>query len=86
MEMPSQPPEKMAGWLALIAAWEIRRGGDRQAARARLEQLLRKYPKSVQALAARRRLELLDQEEHAARTGKPPPTPDRPRLTTDGAV
>ena len=86
MEMPNQPPEKMAGWLALIAAWEIRRGGDRQAARARLEQLLREYPKSVQALAARRRLELLNQEEHAAKTGKPPPTPDTPRLTIDGAV
>jgi Tfp pilus assembly protein PilF len=86
MEMPDQPPEKMAGWLALIAAWEIRRGGDRQAARARLEQLLREYPKSVQALAARRRLELLNQEEHAAKTGKPPMSPDTPRLTIDGAV
>lgn len=75
MEMPNQPPEKMAGWLALIASWEIRRGGDRQVARARLEQLLREYPKSVQALAARRRLELLTQEEHAAATGKPPPLP-----------
>ncbi|HXC99680.1 MAG TPA: hypothetical protein VN048_10090 [Verrucomicrobiae bacterium] len=86
MEMPNQPPEKMAGWLALIAAWEIRRGGDRQAARSRLEQLLREYPKSVQALAARRRLELLDQEEHAAKASKPPPSPDSPRLTIDGTV
>jgi DNA-binding transcriptional MerR regulator len=86
MEMPNQPPEKKAGWLALIAAWEIRRGGDRQAARKRLEQLLREHPKSVQALAARRRLELLDQEEHAAKTGQLPPSPDSPRLTIDGAV
>ena len=86
MEMPDHPPEKMAGWLALIAAWEIRRGGDRQAARTRLEQLLREYPKSVQAMAARRRLELLNQEEHASKTEKPPATPDSPRLTIDGTV
>jgi hypothetical protein len=86
MEMPNQPPDKMCAWLALIAAWEIRRGGDRQAARTRLEQLLREHPKSVQALAARRRLELLDMEEHAAKTAKTPPSPDPTRLTIDGAV
>ena len=86
MAQPGHSPEKMAGWLALIAAWEIRRGGDRSAARSRLEQLLREYPASVQALAARRRLDLLDMEENAANTPKVPPPPDSIRLSPDDAV
>jgi uncharacterized protein len=81
MELPDQPPEKMAAWLALIAAWEIRRGGDRQAARKHLERLLREHPRSVQALAARRRLDLLDREQDALSA---PPPADTPRLTTGG--
>jgi hypothetical protein len=82
MELPGQPPEKMAAWLALIAAWEIRRGGDRQAARKHLERLVHEYPRSVQALAARRRLDLLDREGDARNA---PPPADAPRLTIDGA-
>ncbi len=86
IEMPDQPPDKKAGWLAQIAAWEIRRGADRQAVRRRLERLLQEHPASVHALAARRRLDLLDQEEHAAATPQVPPPPGTIRLTSDGAA
>jgi tetratricopeptide (TPR) repeat protein len=85
MEMPDQPSDKMAGWLAQIAAWEIRRGADRPAIRHRLERLLREHPASVHTLAARRRLELLDQEEHAVVTPRVPPPPGSIRLTSDDA-
>ncbi len=83
MELPGQPPEKMAAWLALIAAWELQRGGDRQTARKHLERLVHEYPRSVQALAARRRLDLLDREGDAPNAQ---PKADAPRLTPDGAV
>lgn len=86
MEMPEQPPDKMAGWLALIASWEIKRGGDRAIIRKQLERLLHEHPASVQAIAARRRLDLLDAEDHAANTPKIPPPPDSVRLTLDGTV
>jgi hypothetical protein len=86
MELSGQPPDKMAGWLAQIAAWEIRRGSDRQVVRRRLEHLLREHPASVHALAARRRLTLLDAEEHAAAQPKVPPPPSSIRLPSDGAA
>lgn len=80
LEMPEQPPEKMAAWLALIASWEIRRDGNAQAARPRLERLVRDYPASVQALGARRRLDLLDRETEET---PPAPTAIKPiRLST----
>lgn len=86
MEMPGQPPEKMAAWLALIAAWEIRQGGDRQAARQHLERLIREYPASVQALAARRRLDVLDMEQQPAPDPGASSSTGTIRLSNDGAV
>jgi tetratricopeptide (TPR) repeat protein len=86
MELTDQPPDKMAGWHAQIAAWEIKRGAERQVVRQRLERLLREHPASVHALAARRRLALLDDEDHAAQTPQIPPTPAIIRLPSDGAA
>ena len=79
LELPNQPRDKMAGWLAQIAAWEIRRGADRQVVRRRLELLLREHPSSVHALSARRRLEMLDAPEPAA--PQAPPAPRTIRLS-----
>lgn len=59
-EMPEQPPEKVAEWLGQIAAWQIRRGGDPEAARNTLERLVRDFPQSAQAFAAQRRLNLMN--------------------------
>jgi hypothetical protein len=60
--IPDQPASKYAEWLALIAAWQIRYRHDPDAAKALLERILREFPKTPQALAARRRLELMESE------------------------
>jgi tetratricopeptide (TPR) repeat protein len=82
MEVPDQPPEKMAAWLALIAAWEIRRGENPQAVRQHLERLVREHPSSVHTLAARRRLELLDIAENPLPPETPAPARPSLRLST----
>ncbi len=60
--MPDQPPAKVVGWLAQIAAWHIQRRHDWPAGRARLEQLIREHPQSPQAFAAQRRINLMEME------------------------
>jgi hypothetical protein len=60
LDMPDQPDARRAEWLSLIAAWHLRYRQDAEAGRSTLERLLREFPQSPQALAARRRLQLLD--------------------------
>jgi hypothetical protein len=62
MEMPGQPENKMAEWLAMVAAWQLTQLHDKAAARTTLERLRREHPQSPQAFAAQRRLSLLDME------------------------
>lgn len=62
LEMPDQPDAKRAEWLSLIAAWQIKHLQDPENGRRTLEQLAREFPKSPQALAARRRIQLMDRE------------------------
>ena len=71
MEMPGQLPARNAEWLALMSAWEIRRGTNPEAARDLLRRLIREHPKSVQAFAAQQRLSLLEAEARASRTTSP---------------
>jgi len=59
LDLPDQPDGRRAEWLGLIAAWQIKYRQDVQAGRALLERLLREFPNSPQAFAARRRLQLL---------------------------
>jgi len=59
LDMPDQPAEKRALWLSLIAAYHLKHRDDTSAARFVLEQLVREFPKSMEAMAARRRLELM---------------------------
>jgi hypothetical protein len=65
LDMPDQPDVRRAEWLGLIAAWHIRYRQDTDAGRQILERLLREFPKSPQAFAARRRLQLLDADTRA---------------------
>jgi hypothetical protein len=65
LEMPDQPEARRAEWLGLIAAWHIRHRQDTEAGRKALERLLAEFPKSPQAFAARRRLQLLDADSRA---------------------
>jgi hypothetical protein len=60
LEMPDQPEGRQAEWLSLVAAWHIRYLHDPDTGRKLLERLIREFPQSVQAFAARRRLRLLE--------------------------
>lgn len=62
LNMPDQDQSKRAEWLSMTAAWHIRHRHDPQTGRNILERVLREFPTSPQALAARRRLQLLDAE------------------------
>ena len=79
LDMPGQPHNKRAEWLGTMGAWQIRYRHDLDAGRQLLERLIRDYPESPQAFAARRRLELMERaaQQHAAReplagSGPPP--------------
>jgi hypothetical protein len=67
LDLPDQPDARRAEWLGLIAAWHIRYRHDSAAGRKALERLLREFPQSPQAFAARRRLQLLDADSPAGR-------------------
>jgi hypothetical protein len=62
LEMSDQPDAKRAEWLSLIAAWQIKHLEDPENGRRTLERLIRDFPKSPQAVAARRRTQLMDRE------------------------
>ncbi len=62
LNLPDQPDSKRAEWLGMIAAWHIRYRQDTDTGRNVLERVVREYPKSPQALAARRRIRLIDTE------------------------
>lgn len=62
LNMPDQPDSKRAEWLGTIAAWHIRYRQDTETGRNLLERVVREYPKSPQALVARRRIRLIDTE------------------------
>ncbi len=62
LEMPNQPDARRAEWLGLIAAWHIRYLHDTDTGRKILERVIREFPQSAQAFAARRRIQLLDRE------------------------
>jgi len=67
LEMPGQPDARKAEWLSLLAAWQIRYVRDTNTGRKLLERLLREFPHSAQAFAARRRIWLLDTEAKRSR-------------------
>jgi len=67
LNMPEQPDHRRAEWLGLTAAWEIKFRQDVQAGRRLLNRLIEEFPSTPQALAARRRLQLLDAEARHVR-------------------
>ena len=62
LEMPDQSDAQRAQWLSLIAAWQMKHLGDLENGRRTLERLAQDFPKSPQAIAARRRLQLMDRQ------------------------
>ncbi|MGH7973526.1 MAG: hypothetical protein ACREIC_32825, partial [Limisphaerales bacterium] len=57
--MPDQPEAKRAEWLGLTAAWEFKYRRDIDAGRRILERLVKEFPRTPQALSAKRRLEMM---------------------------
>ena len=62
LEMPDRSEAERAEWLGLVASWQIKYCADAESGRKLLERILLEFPASPQALAARRRLELLDRQ------------------------
>jgi hypothetical protein len=62
LNMPDRSDGERAQWLGLIAAWQIKYCQDVDTGRRFLQRLTQEFPNSPQAMAARRRLELLDRE------------------------
>jgi len=59
LNMSGQADAKRAEWLSLAAAWHIKYRHDPETGRNILEQLIREFPQSAQAFAARRRIRLM---------------------------
>ena len=60
--MPEQPAKKIAEWLSLIAAWQIKYLDDKEAAQKILRRLIKDFSQSPQAFAAQRRLKLMEMD------------------------
>jgi hypothetical protein len=71
LTLPEPPEGKRAEWLGLIGAWELKYRQDTERGREALQQLLKEFPGSVHAFAARRRLELLDAEKQQQNVRSP---------------
>jgi hypothetical protein len=65
--LPGQPERTRAEWCSLIAAWHLKHRHDVEAGRGMLERIIREFPRSPQALAARRRLQLMAADENQSR-------------------
>jgi hypothetical protein len=75
LALPNQPMEKRAGWLGLIATWEIEGLNEREKGRETLRRLIREYPNTSTAFAAQRRLLHLEMEDKLAHMKVAHPTP-----------
>jgi len=75
LALPNQSPEKRAGWLGLIATWQIEGLHERELGRETLRQLIREFPKTSTAFAAQRRLLHLDMEDKMLQARVEKPTP-----------
>jgi uncharacterized protein len=73
VNMPDQPVAKVADWLATMAAWHLKYRRDEAAARPILDRLIQQFPGTTQALAARRRLELMETEKLVQAAPPAPP-------------
>jgi len=62
LDLPDQEESMRAEWLGLIAAWHIKYREDVETGRRMLERVVAEFPHTPQALAARRRIQLLDMQ------------------------
>lgn len=69
---PDASSQQRAGWMRLLAQWELKFRYDRDAARKWLEQIVHECPETPQANSARNRLSLMDAEDQRAKRSLPP--------------
>jgi hypothetical protein len=62
LEIPDQPEAVRAEWLGLCAAWHLKYRHDLPQAREILQRLVREFPQTPQALAAQRRIRLINEQ------------------------
>jgi hypothetical protein len=62
LNLPDQDNTRRAEWLSILAAWHIRYRLDSDTGLQVLERVVREFPNTPQALAARRRIHLLQME------------------------
>jgi len=55
-QVPGQEAQRRSEWLSWIAVWHLKYRGDREAGRAALQRIVREFPDTPQAIAARQRL------------------------------
>jgi hypothetical protein len=67
LDMPGQRDLKRAEWLGLTAAWHLRHRQDPENARRILERVVAEFPNTPQALAARRRIQLIETDSLRAK-------------------
>jgi len=70
-DMPDQASGRRAEWLAMMAAWELRYRQDAKAASELLERIVSEHGGTPQALAARRKLRLMQEERQTAQMRQP---------------
>lgn len=70
--LPGATASQHAAWLSLMAAWQLKYRLDIPKARSLLERLIGEHPESPEAFAARRRLDLLNQQQPAPAPAKGP--------------
>jgi len=73
INMPEAFGERAAKWLAQIATWERRLNKNETKFRALLNEIIRAYPNTTQAVAARRQLRVLEDQEYQKTISAPPP-------------
>jgi hypothetical protein len=62
LDLADQEESSRAEWLGLIAAWHIKYREDLETGRRILERVVAEFPRTPQALAARRRIQLLEMQ------------------------
>lgn len=71
VNMAGHPGTRVAGWLALMAEWQVR-AGNLQAARELLLRIIHEHRETQHAFAAQRRLNLIDMEARMQKSARPP--------------
>jgi len=74
LNMPDQAEARRAEWLGMVAAWHLKYRKDRDAGRKVLERVVKEFPSTTQAMAARYRLEQMDRELRLKNQSVPAPT------------